>query len=604
MVEENYEKKKTNPLQNFIKKKLIKYRRIPFVKLMKFSFKSLLKEKLFYILNLATIIISILMGIILAFVKSGSSQVVIFNFYILFFVCCLMFVFILRMIQFFFSKNFEDKTTYIVLTNQVSRTKFFIAQYLLIILICAVNILMSFIVINIFYAVFTLFHYDVFILRMTSMYVIYCLLATFFLINFISFLIFIFTLQTTTIICTLLLALSFIANIPMSFVKANEKSYYVQFTSGDIFQLNDVYDAYSLYDHVNDGNIKYPHLSKYVYNYFLSKEMVTDQFRNTTNINYRMQMWKDLGLINPNPVVITETNLDLFSKPLRDTSVPNTWAIYDKFNIQITLKDTFITSDQLDELINKTVDKNTKNILVEFRNFTNEINKYFNNDLQFEKYDLFYDFLFLDSGIEKSYLEKLNPSEDEIEENKVTYALKKQDVVSFYEYSVAGIRNDGFRFTNANDLVRNQLNFNLMYSARIIEEYFIKYSSNYIIMSSNAVSKTSGDWNSYTKGRSMMRGLSYFNLYSGLWMVYTKNLGFYNNDIWFSPNSFSKIYLEDQKNLFLGYPEYDIKLTSTNMIEKNTTSNYIKPWYYLVILFGISTFSFSIALYKFRKFDF
>ncbi|AVN59764.1 ABC transporter permease, partial [Mesoplasma florum] len=422
MVEENYEKKKTNPLQNFIKQKLIKYRRIPFVKLMKFSFKSLLKEKLFYILNLATIIISILMGIILAFVKSGSSQVVIFNFYILFFVCCLMFVFILRMIQFFFSKNFEDKTTYIVLTNQVSRTKFFIAQYLLIILICAVNILMSFIVINIFYAVFTLFHYDVFILRMTSMYVIYCLLATFFLINFISFLIFIFTLQTTTIICTLLLALSFIANIPMSFVKANEKSYYVQFTSGDIFQLNDIYDAYSLYDHVNDGNIKYPHLSKYVYNYFLSKEMVTDQFHNTTNINYRMQMWKDLGLINPNPVVITETNLDLFSKPLRDTSVPNTWAIYDKFNIQITLKDTFITNDQLDELINKTVDKNTKNILVEFRNFTNEINKYFNNDLQFEKYDLFYDFLFLDSGIEKSYLEKLNPSEEEIEENKVTYA--------------------------------------------------------------------------------------------------------------------------------------------------------------------------------------
>ncbi|AVN60462.1 ABC transporter permease [Mesoplasma entomophilum] len=604
MVEENYEKKKTNPFQNFIKEKLIKYRRIPFIKLMKFSFKSLLKEKLFYILNLATIVISILVGIILAFVKSGSSQVVIFNFYILFFVCCLMFVFILRMIQFFFNKNFEDKTTYIVLTNQVSRTKFFIAQYLLIILICAVNILMSFIVINIFYATFTLFHYDVFILRMTSMYVIYCLLATFFLINFITFLIFIFTLQTTTIICTLLLALSFIANIPMSFIKANEKSYYVQFTNGDIFQLNDIYDAYSLYDHVNEGNIKYPHLSKYVYNYFLSKEMVADEFHNSSNINYRMQMWKDLGLINSNPIVITETNLNLFTKPLRDTSVPDTWKINDQFNIQITLKDTFITNEQLDELINKTVDQNTKNILVEFRSFTNEINKYFSNELQFEKYDLFYDFLFLDSGIEKSYLEKLNPTEEEIEDNKVTYALKKQDVVSLYEYSIAGIRNDGFRFTNANDLVKKQLNFNLMYSARVIEEYFIKYSSNYIIMSSNAVSKTSGDWNTYIKGRSMMRGLSYFNLYSGLWMVYTKNLGFYNNDIWFSPNSFSKIYLEDQKNLFLGYPEYDIKLTSTNMIEKNTTSNYIKPWYYLVILFAISILSFSIALYKFRKFDF
>ncbi|ATI73416.1 ABC transporter permease [Mesoplasma florum] len=604
MVEENYEKKKTNPLQNFIKQKLIKYRRIPFVKLMKFSFKSLLKERLFYILNLSTIVVSILVGIILAFTKSGSSQVVIFNFYILFFVCCLMFVFILRMIQFFFSKNFEDKTTYIVLTNQVSRTKFFIAQYLLIILICAANILISFIVINLIYSIFTLFQYDIFILRMTSIYVMYCLLATFFLINFITFLIFVFTLQTTTIICTLLLALSFIANIPMSFIKANEKSYYVQFTDGSIFQLNDIYDAYSLYDHVNEGNIKYPHLSKYVYNYFLSKEMKSDDFSKTYNVNYRIDMWKDLGLINSNPIVITETNLNLFSKPLRDSSVPNTWQRNDKFNIQVTLNNTFITNQQLDELITKTVDNEIKNILTEFKDFSNTINKHFNDNIQFEKYDLFYDFLFLSSGLESSYLEKIDASDEEIEENKVLYALKKQDVQSFYEYAILGRDNDGFRFTNANNLVKNQLNFNLMYTARIIEEYFIKYSSNYIVMSSNAVSKTSGDWNSYTKGRSMMRSLSYFNLYSGLWMVYTNTLGFYNDDIWFSPNSFSKIYLEDQKNLFLGYPEYDIKLSSTNMIEKNTSSNYVKPWFYLIILFAISLLSFSIALYKFRKFDF
>ncbi|ASZ09061.1 ABC transporter permease [Mesoplasma chauliocola] len=604
MVEENYEKKKKNPLQNFLKDRLIKYRKIPFIKLIKFSFKSLLKERLFYILNISTIVVSICIGIALAFAKSGSSQVVIFNFYILFFVCCLMFVFILRMIQFFFSKNFEDKTTYIVLTNQVSRTKFFVAQYLLIILICAVNILMSFAVINIFYATFTLFKYDMFILRMTSIYVLYCLIATFFLINFITFLIFMFTLQTTTIICTLLLALSFIANIPMSFIKANEKSYNVQFTNGDIFQLNDIYDAYSLYDHVNEGNIKYPNLSKYVYNYFLSNEMILDEFHNSRNIGLRMQMWKDLGLINASPAVITETNLNLFSKPLRDASVPNTWQKNDKFNIQITLENTFITNEELDDLISKTLDNEIKKILIDFRDFSNSINNHFKNNIQFEKYDLFYDFLFLDTGITDSYLEKINPSEEEMQENKVFYALKKQDVISFYEYEISAQNNDGFKFTNASNLVKKQLNFNLMYTARIIEEYFIKYSSNYIIMSSNAVSKTSGDWNNYEKGRNMMHTLSYFNLYSGLWMVYTKNLGFYNDDIWFSPNSFSKIYLEDQKNLFLGYPEYDIKLTSTNMIEKNTTSSYLKPWYYLAILFAVSSLSFSIALFKFKKFDF
>ncbi|WP_233417367.1 ABC transporter permease [Williamsoniiplasma somnilux] len=571
---------------------------------MKFSFKSLLKERLFYILNLSTIVVSIIVGIILAFAKSGSTQVVIFNFYILFFVCCLMFVFILRMIQFFFNKNFEDKTTYIVLTNQVSRTKFFIAQYLLIIIICVTNILISFLIINLFYATFTLFKYDIFILRMTSMYVLYCLLATFFLINFITFLIFMFTLQTTTIICTLLLALSFIANIPMSFIKANEKSYNIQFENGQIFKLNDIYDAYTLNNNISKGNLKYPDLSKYVYDYFITNKMTQDDFSSSKNINLRTKMWSDLGLINTAPVVFTETNLKLFSKPLRDKTVPESWQKGDEFNIQLTLNNTFISESALDTLIAKTTNQKILKILKDFRNFSNDIKIYFKNNLQYEKYDLFYDFLFLDSGIDISYLEKLNPSAQEIEQQWIKYALKKQDVKSFYEYAILGQNSDGFRFSNANNLVKDQLNFNLMYTARIIEQYFIKYSSNYIIMSSTPVAKSSADWNSYTKGRKNMRFLSYFNLYSGLWMVYTGNLGFYYDDIWFSPSSDSKIYLEDQKNLFLGYPEYDLKISSTNMIEKDTTANYVKPWYYLAILFSISLISFLIALYKFRKFDF
>ncbi|WP_243728313.1 hypothetical protein [Mycoplasma capricolum] len=61
---------------------------------------------------------------------------------------------------------------------------------------------------------------------------------------------FLFSLQTTTIICTLLLGLCFVANIPMSFVKANEKSYDIEFltknNNHEIFKLNDVYDTYTL----------------------------------------------------------------------------------------------------------------------------------------------------------------------------------------------------------------------------------------------------------------------------------------------------------------------------------------------------------------------
>lgn len=250
-------------------KELIKYRTIPFCKLIKFSIKSITKEILFYVLNALVLISSIIIGILLAYSRSGESQVVIFNFYILFFVCCLLFVFILRIIQFFFNKNFEDKTTYIVLTKQVSRIKFFLAQYVLIIIIIFVNVLISFLAINLFYSAFNGLNYDLFILRMTVIYSLYAILAGFLLTNFVIFLIFSFSLQTTTIICTLLLAISFIANIPMSFVKANEKSYNIQFQNKQLFKLNDIYDAYNLNENIATGNIKYKYLSKYIYDTFL-----------------------------------------------------------------------------------------------------------------------------------------------------------------------------------------------------------------------------------------------------------------------------------------------------------------------------------------------
>ncbi len=511
-----------------------------------------------------------------------------------------MFVFILRMIQFFFNKNFEDKTTYIVLTNQVNRVKFFLAQYILVLLIIMVNIIGSFLTINLFYSAFNLLKYDVFILKMTVTYSLYTLLATFLLTNFVIFLIFVFSLQTTTIICTLLLAVSFVANIPMSFVKANEKSYNIQFENNQLFKLNDIYDAYNLNNNVKNGNIKYKYLSKYIYDYFLNSQMTQESFSSKQTILLRTEMWSKLGLIRKEPVIVNESNLELFSKPLRDKTVPETWKSGDKFDIQLTLNETFISNNELETLISKATSENTKNILKDFKNFTNEITAHFNNNVQFEKYDLFYDFLFMESGVDKSFLKKINPGGGE----KDKYALKDQDLKTLYEYALIGRNSDGFKFSNADDLVKKQLDFKLMYTARILEQYFIKYSSNYLIMSTNSIKTSSADWDTYQNGRNTIGILSYFNLYSGLWMLYTENLGFYNQDIWFSPNSDSKIYLENQKNMFLGYKEYKLDLNNQNRIKENTTTNYTKSWYYTAILIGISLLGFTVALIRFKKYDF
>ncbi|QVJ95792.1 ABC transporter permease [Mycoplasma mycoides] len=580
---------------------LIKYKKIPFRKLIKFCLKNLIKERLFSILNILNILASILIGILLGFLKSGEKQVIIFNFYILFFTCCLLFVLILKMIQFFYNKNLEDKTTYIVLTNQVSRTKFFFSQYFLINLIILINIFLSFVFINLVYSIFNSFKYDSFILKMTLVYFLYNLFASFCLINFISMLMFLFSLQTTTIICTLLVSLCFVANIPLSFVKANEKSYNIQFLDKnnkvEIFKLTDIYDTFTLNENILNSQIKYPYLSKYIYSYFINNKFLKDQFSNPNNIDLRIKIWKDLGLVNDQKVIIKENNLKLFSKPQENNKILNKWNKNDLFNLQLVLNNTFISNQQLNLLIEKTTDINKKRILIDFKNFSNEINSFFKTDLQTSKYDLLYDFLFLDNLKNSNYLIKTNDLKSE------KYNLTKDDIKSIYEYELLGFNSDGFKFFNSKNLI-NKLNFNLMYIARILENYFIRYSSSYIMLSTSSVLKDQSDWSTYFNTRKKMRYFSYLNLYNGLWTFYTSNLGFYYNEIWFSPASDSYINLENQKNLFLGYLEYDLELLNNNIINPNTINNYTKPELYLIILLIINIFSFLIAFLKFKKRDF
>ncbi|QVK09023.1 ABC transporter permease [Mycoplasma mycoides] len=580
---------------------LIKYKKIPFRKLIKFCLKNLIKERLFSILNILNILVSILIGILLGFLKSGEKQVIIFNFYILFFTCCLLFVLILKMIQFFYNKNLEDKTTYIVLTNQVSRTKFFFSQYFLINLIILINIFLSFCFINLTYSIFNSFKYDSFILKMTLVYFLYNLFASFCLINFISMLMFLFSLQTTTIICTLLVSLCFVANIPLSFVKANEKSYNIQFLDKnnkvEIFKLTDIYDTFTLNVNILNSQIKYPYLSKYIYSFFIKNKFLKDQFSNPNNIDLRIKIWKDLGLVNDQKVIIKENNLKLFSKPQENNKILNNWNKNDLFNLQLVLNNTFISNQQLNLLIDKTTDINKKRILIDFKNFSNEINSFFKTDLQTSKYDLLYDFLFLDNLKNSNYLIKTNDLKSE------KYNLNKDDIKSIYEYELLGFNNDGFKFFNSKNLI-NKLNFNLMYIARILENYFIRYSSSYIMLSTSSVLKDQSDWSAYFNTRKKMRYFSYLNLYNGLWTFYTSNLGFYYNEIWFSPASDSYINLDNQKNLFLGYLEYDLELLNNNIINPNTINNYTKPELYLIILLIINIFSFLIAFLKFKKRDF
>ncbi|WP_258176922.1 hypothetical protein [Mycoplasma leachii] len=243
----------------------------------------------------------------------------------------------------------------------------------------------------------------------------------------------------------------------MSFVRANEKSYSIkvltQNNNYEDFKLNDVYDTYTLNKNILEDKIKYSYLSKYIYQYFLKNKFLKDDFSSKSNIDLRIKMWDELGLINHKKIIINEKNLKLFSKPFGNNKVPSSWNRNDLLDLKLILKNTFITNNQLKELIKKTTDKNKKNILLDFLNFSIEINNYFENSLQVSNYELLYDFLFLDNLKNSNYLTKSNDLKS------VKYELNNKDIRNIYEYELLGDAGDGFKFSNSKSLV-NKLNFN------------------------------------------------------------------------------------------------------------------------------------------------
>ncbi|WP_339030440.1 ABC transporter permease [Spiroplasma endosymbiont of Cantharis nigra] len=582
-----------------MQEKEILYSKVPFRILLLFNIKNIFNELVFVILNFMLLISSIIFGIITLFMKEQEKVVLAFNFYILFYISCFLFILILRMVQFFYHNKMEDKTTFISISNQVSRTNFFISQWSIIYITVLLNTLMTFILINIINIVFSGFIINPVLLRITLVFLIYTLVSGFLILNFIIFLIFIFSLQTTTIICTLILSLTFIANLPTNFQKTNEKSMTIKFNNNQLLTVPDLYEAFDFQHYVSQNKIKYNFLSKYTNDFFIKNEYQFNEFNTNENIIKQRveELWNDLGIIKREPLVIERDNLFINNLPSNDSNIPIDWAINDELSLKLTLENTFISIDELKILVDSEQNKEKQLILEDLYNFSIYINNEF-KDLQKEKVDLFETFIFMENSIDKNSI--TNKSKNNLTNFKKDYLL------SMYNYQLAGTFKEAFTLKNDENtysLIRNDLNFDLMLCTRILEQYFIKYTDRYIESTTYSVNKTAADWNKYYSTRKKLNLFSYINIFNGMWSNYTLHSGFSYSDFWFLPYSESKITFDNQKSSFLGYVEYTFKLNDKNIIEKDTYNNYFNPLYFIIVLSLLSIFNISFAIIKFKKID-
>ncbi|WP_342275119.1 hypothetical protein [Spiroplasma endosymbiont of Cantharis lateralis] len=603
---------------------------ISFFTIFKYQFKSIIREKTFLVMYLISISLSLLVAIVLVAFPTSDMKVIIFNYYVLIHTCAIVILISMRLLNYFFYIKKSDKTINIISSQHLKRSKLFIVTNIVIWVYC-------FLLFAINYLIIAICNFgNLVVFKISTVYTIYLFLIVILLSNFILFLLALFSPQATIIIITLIMAFSFIASLPYQFLKTSEKTKNFSFFGSEgnvILRADSVYNSFDLVSNVEKSKIAYPNLSKYILDYFLENKYRISTFSTQENVKSRKDIWNELGIIDDQPLTI-RFDAKISSVPF-DSEISD-WKYGDEIILETYLKYKFISIEKLENKINNEqenkVDENRYNklnILKELYAFNQNITSYF-PDFQQNFYYLFDDFIEIDScdnvgtcwesvddqgnrKVEKNgYIELLNGTNPNLDKRGFKRSYLK-DIYQNNFINLSGLKiqqDDGVRVvttdmdSNADKTNRvfSSLYNPLMITVRILEDYFINYTSNYVIATNYKINKNSNDWNEYVKTRNFYNTFFHFNVLSNLFVNYTYYSGLSYNDIWFDPDVKSSISLDRQKNLLLPYSTYNL-VVKDGLIDKLSFDKGIEPYWYLLAQFAITIILFSIAFYKFNGAD-
>ncbi len=608
---------------------------ISFFTIFKYQFKSIIREKTFMIMYLISASLSLLVGLMLALLPSSETKVIVFNYYVLIHTCAIVILITMRLMNYFFYIKKADKTINIISTQNLKRAKLFAVTNLVIWSYCYLLFILN-------YLFITLLNFNnIVVIRIASVYTLYLFLIVILLSNFILFLFAISSPQVTIIIVTLLMSFSFISSLPYQFLKTSEKSKNLSFSGegGNVtLRVDNLYESFDLVSRINKSQIAFPNLSKYILDCFLEHKFRTSTFSNEDGIKIRKSIWKDLGILVDEPVVIKFTG-KISSVPFN--SDISDWEFGDEIIIETFLKYKFISLKELSNLIKTTdpkhIDERGHNkylIFKEIYEFHNFIYDYFYN-FQEKFYYLFDDYIQLEScedfneskcwnstneqgQLEKQkngYIELVKKSSSNtklVKSNK--RAFKLSYLTNIYQNYFTNSVGLSLQTEYAKNIVTTDMDstyiqgaysalFNpLMITTRILEDYFISYISNYVVATNYTINGNSEEWKDYIKSRKIYNTTFNFNFLSNVLLNYTYYSGLSYGDVWFNPEVKSSLLLDNQKNLLLPYSTFTFKINK-NKLEALSYNNSVKPYFYLIVQVIISAVLFTIAFYKFNTAD-
>ncbi|AKU79805.1 transmembrane protein [Spiroplasma turonicum] len=598
---------------------------VSFFDLLGFFFKIIFSEKSYIIFFIVINLFSFLVAFIFNMVSHDEKlQNQIFDFYSIIYSSILLFLIIVRSIIFFLVKKVDDKTTFLIISGQVSRSKFFLTQLLTFLILLIITIFLSYLYFNLLSLFFNHFTINNFIFRKTIVFLIYNLLIGISLILFNIFLLILIGSQGTIIITTVFLSLSFVANIPLKIITTKNDKLSLSFNNDSnprtpiAVRVEDIYKAITLQNLIKNNKIKYNYLSNAINDFFTDYTngyIISDNF--SESINKRLEdFWNNkLKIIKENKDnednYINYSLQGIVEKNNTEMNKNSSKWLRKKVSINFKLKTTFMSYDEMVNVYN-TMDDNYeyKNALKDFLDFYNYILT-INEDIQKAYPEYFSTFInFLpnsENNLDVNYISNDEVSDSEGKPLKLNFS--SSDLESIFKFNVSSpMSGDNLAVgpidNENNDIYNffyNELYFPTSYVANILENYFIKYTTDFFNSTQRSII-INNSYNEYVNVRNQANLFAYLNPFYGFWTTYTYYSGNSYSETWFSKDNKSYINLEDQQNVFLPYLTYDFKIVD-GFIDYESINNYYDPKITVFVIFVSTIFLYVFAHRRFLKID-
>ncbi|PPE06106.1 hypothetical protein [Williamsoniiplasma lucivorax] len=608
-------------MQKLIGSKKANANKVRFYHLLSYFIKLILIDKAFIILTTIFIIASIIFAVVGNF---NDTVIIIFNWYFLANVV-LMFILNTRLITYFFHNKFADQTMTIIIQQKTARFFVLISIWLSIfIVLAALQSLTSGLMIAINFANYAAVKYLI-------VNLVFQIVSIAFLIAFFSFITLLLKQQIISIILSFILLSIFLSSLPQQLFNSKMESTIITLKKeggNDVrYKASDIYHAFTFNEHVKDGHIKFPHLSKYINDFYVTNKFIKNEFENSDVIEPRFKMWNDLGIINleAQPMLGNDGSniIPLKILTVNDRSGAVGFERDDVVNVKLTFKNTFKSIAEIKEVYQNAPDE-TKLILGDFIDFyeyyQNYINSLYGQSLGQEaliqkfwqmNYREFGRYLSLqieeNSEIIKSVPTKENqPVVKKIDKQffenyffknfYVDNEVKNRDLL-FY----ADIESEPQYAKNYQDLIHaleKQMNIELF--ARILEENFINQTSDYVVITNASIVKDE-NYNNYISYINNNNLVNTFLFPAGINSIFEQRAGKEWNKYWFNLNTTSKIDFSTQDNLFFT----KAKFRFAENPETNKVTEMIKPDMNVYIYIQVAFFVIEIvsAMYVFIRRD-